>query len=150
MAYKGKFKPNNPEKYRGDHQKITYRSLWELKVFRYLDRHPDVIWWQSEETVVPYKSPKDNKMHRYFPDIVVHKKVPGGSPETVMIEIKPDKQTRPPDISKKHATKTGRVSRRFLNEAMTYAINESKWEAAKKFCDARGWKFVVMTEKDIF
>jgi hypothetical protein len=150
MAYRGKFKPDNVDKYRGDYQKITYRSLWELKVFRYLDRHPDVIWWQSEEVVVAYKSPKDNKMHRYYPDVIVHKKVPGGATETLMIEIKPDKQTRPPDPKKKNATKTGRVSRRYLNEVVTYEVNQAKWKEAQKYCDKRGWKFMVMTEKHIF
>ena len=74
MAYKGRFRPKHPEKYKGDPTKIIYRSLWEFKVFKWLDLHNDVIWWQSEEVIVPYRSPIDGRIHRYFPDVIVHKK----------------------------------------------------------------------------
>lgn len=149
-GYKGRFKPKNPQKYKGDHTKIIYRSLWEFKFFRYIDDHPDVIWWQSEEIVVPYVSPIDGKRHRYFPDVVLNKKTPSGMKETIMIEIKPYKQTLPPDIAKKNATKTGRISRRYLNEVKTFGVNEAKWKRAKNYCDERGWKFLVLTEKELF
>lgn len=148
-SYKGRFKPKNPGKYKGDPTKIIYRSGWEAKFFRYIDDHPDVIWWASEEYVVPYMSPIDGKMHRYFPDVVVHKKTPMGTVETVMIEIKPLGQTRPPDISKKNATKTGRISTRYLREVKTFGVNEAKWAAARRYCAERGWKFEVFTEKEL-
>ena len=70
MAYRGGFRPKNPAKYKGNPTKIIYRSLWEFKVFKWLDLHPQVIWWQSEEVVVPYRSPIDGKMHRYLIDQV--------------------------------------------------------------------------------
>jgi len=149
MAYRGKFRPKNPSKYKGDPTKITYRSLWEFKFFRYIDEHPDVIWWQSEEVIVPYMSPIDGRMHRYFPDVVLRKKLPNCTEETIMIEIKPHKQTLAPDISKKNATKTGRVSRRYINEVKTYGVNEAKWAAAKKFCVERGWTWAIFTEREL-
>jgi hypothetical protein len=149
LAYKGRFRMKNPEKYRGDASKVTYRSLWELKFFRHIDEHPDVIWWASEEYIVPYMSPIDGRIHRYYPDVVLKKKTPNGMTETLMIEIKPKAQTRPPDIQKKNATPTGRVSRRYLKEVKTYGINESKWKAAEKYCAERGWKFVVITEDQL-
>ena len=145
MAYKGRFRPKNPSKYKGDTTKIIYRSMWEFKFFRYLDGHPDVKWWASEEYVVPYVSPIDGKRHRYFPDVVVNNK--DGS--TVMIEIKPYKQTLPPDPSNRNKTPTGRVSRRYLNEVKTYGINEAKWKAARAYCAERGWQFLIMTEKEL-
>lgn len=146
MAYRGRFRVKNPEKYKGDHTKVTYRSLWEAKFFKFCDEHPDIIWWQSEEVVVPYYSPIDGKWHRYFPDVVFMKKADGVF-ETIMVEIKPEAQTRPPDIAKKNATKTGRISRRYLNEVKRYGTNDAKWQAAKKYCDERGWRFEIMTEK---
>lgn len=149
MSYKGRFKPNNPSKYRGDPTKIIYRSSWELKVFRVCDMNPDVIWWQSEEVVIRYVSPIDNKVHRYFPDIVMCKKVPTGEQQVLMIEIKPHKQTLPPDPANRNKTKTGRVSRRYLNEVKTYGVNEAKWAAAREYCKQKGWHFITMTEKDI-
>jgi hypothetical protein len=149
LAHKGRFKPKNPEKYKGDPTKIIYRSLWEFKFFRTIDEHPDVLWWASEEHVVPYMSPIDGRVHRYFPDVVLRKKMPDGDTETVMIEIKPRKQTMPPDIKKKNATPSGRISRRYLNEVKTYGINEAKWKAAERYCADRGWRFTIMTEVEL-
>lgn len=150
MAYKGRFRPKNPGKYKGDPTKIIYRSLWELKFFKRCDIHPDVVWWQSEEVVVPYRSPIDGKAHRYFPDVIVNiinKKT--GKPGTVMIEIKPYAQTRPPNISNKNKTPSGRVSRRYLNEVKTWGVNEAKWNAAKRYCDQRGREFQIYTEHEL-
>jgi len=149
LAYRGRFRPTKPEKYKGDPTKITYRSSWELKVMRRLDLHPDVIEWQSEEIAIPYLNPVKGKTSRYFPDFVVKKRVDNNKYQVIMIEVKPKAQTMPPDLSKKHNTPTGRVSRRFLNEAATYAINEAKWKAAQRYCKERGWIFQVMTETEI-
>jgi hypothetical protein len=146
MAYKGRFKPKNPAKYKGDPTNIVYRSMWEFKFFQFIDLHPDVIWWQSEEMSVPYLSPIDGKYHRYFPDVILKKRVGEDLYETIMIEIKPQKQTLPPDISKRNNTPTGRISRRYLNEVKTFGINDAKWNAARKYCADRGWKFEIMTE----
>ena len=145
-GHKGRFRPKHPEKYKGDPTKIIYRSMWEFKFFRYLDAHPDVIWWASEEYVVPYVSPIDLKRHRYFPDVVLRKKTPKGTIETIMIEIKPKYQTMPPDIRKKNSTPTGRVSKRYINEVKTYGVNEAKWKAARAYCADRGWQFQIFTE----
>ena len=149
MAYKGRFGPKHPGKYKGDPSKIIYRSLWEFKFFRYIDDHPDVLWWQSEEVIVPYMSPIDGKRHRYYPDVVVKKRLPDSTTETIMIEIKPYAQTRPPDIKKKNSTPSGRLSRRYINEVKTYGVNESKWKAARQYCADRGWKFEIFTEHEL-
>lgn len=145
MAHKGRFRPANPNKYRGDPTNIVYRSSWEFKFMRWCDRHPHVLEWGSEEVVVPYESPVDKKMHRYFPDFVIKKINRDKTVSTVMIEIKPKAQTMPPDPSKA-LTENGNKSRRYLNEVMTYGVNQAKWEAAKEFCSHKGWHFVVMTE----
>lgn len=149
MAYKGKFTPINKEKYVGDINNIVYRSLWELKFLRTLDSDPNVIQYSSEELVIPYVSPVDGKPHRYFVDFLVKTKSTKGKIKIQAIEVKPDSQTRPPDIGNKFKTKTGKVSRRYLNEAKTYAINTAKWEAAHKYCKERGWEFKVATEYDL-
>jgi hypothetical protein len=122
--------------------------MWEFKFFRYVDIHPDVIWWQSEEVVVPYYSPIDGKRHRYYPDVIVHSRVPlnkGGGVKTLMIEIKPKYQTRPPDINKR-STPKGRVSRAYLNEVKTWGINEAKWKYANEWCLDNNMEFKILTE----
>lgn len=144
MSYKGLFKPKNPLKYKGNPTNIVYRSSWELKLMVYLDAHPDVISWASEEFFVPYRSPVDNKIHRYFPDFKVTKRKPDGLIETVVIEVKPRSQSIPPA-----PLKGKKPTKRYLREVMTYGINEAKWKAAKEYCDDRKWRFMVMTEKEL-
>lgn len=141
MSYKGYFKPRNPQKYRGDPSNIIYRSLWELKFMYYLDSHPDVVEWASEEFSIPYISPIDNKIHRYFPDFLVKKKS-NNKLETVIVEIKPSIQSREPKVQTK-------ATRKYIREVKTWGINSAKWKSAKQFCEDRGWKFMVLTEKEL-
>jgi len=141
-SYKGKFKPKNPSKYKGDPTNIIYRSSWEAKFMKYLDEHPDVLLWASEELVVPYRSPVDGKVHRYFPDFIVKKRNAAGATETLMVEIKPANQTVEP-IKKKT------INKQYINEVMTWGVNQAKWKAAKEYCDDRKWRFLVLTEKEL-
>jgi hypothetical protein len=139
---KGKFKPKNPSKYKGDPSNIIYRSSWELKFMIYLDDHPDVLQWASEELVIPYRSPVDGKVHRYFPDFTVRKKTLEGITETLLIEIKPFAQTKEP-VKKKT------INKAYINEVMTWGVNQAKWKAADEYCKDRKWRFLVMTEKEL-
>ena len=141
MSYKGWFRPKNPKKYKGDATNVVYRSNWELRVMKHFDEDPNVLWWASEELVIPYRSPIDQRMHRYFPDFIAHVKQKTGKEKTIVIEIKPERQTKKP-IQK-------RQTKRFLEEAATYAINQEKWRAADIFCQKEGWDFMVLTEKDL-
>jgi hypothetical protein len=139
MSYKGYFKPKNPNKYLGDPTNIIYRSLWELKLMGFLDTHPEIVSWASEEVVIPYRSPVDNRLHRYFPDFVVKKKTENNVVETLLIEIKPESQVIEPKRQKK-------PTKRYIKEVMTYGVNQAKWKAAERYCKDRNWKFIVMTE----
>lgn len=146
MAYKGIFQPKHAEKYRGDPSNIVYRSSWELKLMMHLDSHPDVLEWASEEIVIPYRSPVDGKIHRYFPDFYVKKRNTSGIIEKVIIEVKPAHQVKEPAIQE---TKKRKPSRKYINEVLTYTVNRAKWEAAKNYCSDRQWKFMIMTEKEL-
>lgn len=144
MAFKqGFFKPKNPAKYKGDATQIVYRSGWELRLMSYFDMHEDVIWWSSEEKIIPYRSPVDNKIHRYFPDFLINIKNKEGKTETVMIEVKPKSQTKEPK-------RPSKVTKKYINEVFTYGVNQNKWKAAEEFCADRGWRFMIMTEEEIF
>lgn len=142
MSYKGFFKPKNPKKYKGDPANIVYRSLWEARFMSYLDDHPNVLSWSSEEFSIPYRSPIDGKIHRYFPDFKVKLINKDGVEETIVVEIKPEKQTRPPKIQTK-------PTKKYITEVKTWGINAAKWKAAKSFCDDRKWVFKIMTERDL-
>lgn len=143
MAYQGVFKPKNPQKYLGDPTKIIYRSRWELKFMMYLDSQRNVVQWASEEFCIPYRSPIDNRVHRYFPDFLVKKRTPENQIETLVVEIKPMSQSRPP------APQTGKPTRAYLREVYNWGVNSAKWEAANKYCGERGWKFLVIGEKEL-
>ena len=146
MSYKGKFKPKNRAKYKGDHTAITYRSLWELRFMRYLDTTPSVLKWSSEEIVIPYRSPIDGRRHRYFPDFWVRVKTSEGLVKESLIEVKPKAQCSPPKgVPPKDRRKRGR----FIREVKTWGVNEAKWKAAKAYCDDRKWGWKILTEDDL-
>ena len=134
IKYKGKYTPENPNKYMGNVNNIVYRSMWERRCMKYFDGNASVLKWSSEEIIIPYKSPIDGQWHRYYPDFWV-KTATGES----VIEIKPKKQTVPPKQNPKH-------KRRYLREVKTWGINEAKWKAAEEVCEDRGWKWQIITE----
>lgn len=139
---KGKYKPKNPDKYLGDPTNIIYRSSWERQCMVYFDNNPNILQWGSEEIIVPYRSPIDNRIHRYFTDFVIRAKQADGKVQTTLIEVKPKKQTQPPKIQ-------SRKTKRYLNEVTTYLVNEAKWKAAVEFCKDRNWKFQIITENEL-
>lgn len=108
----------------------------------YLDAHSDVVEWASEEFSIPYRSPIDNRIHRYFPDFLVKKVNADGTKETVVVEIKPFKQTKPPEVRKKQ-------TKQYLQEVYTWGVNSAKWDAAREFCKDKKWKFMIMTEHEL-
>ena len=143
MSYKGKFKPSFPEKYVGNPNSIIYRSLWELKFLKYCDTNENILEYASEELAIPYISPVDGKIHKYFPDVYIKVKEPDGSIKKYLIEIKPYKQTMAPPKPK-------RQTKGYIYEVYEYAKNQSKWEAAREYCKDRGWTFRILTENEIY
>ena len=141
MTYKGRFYPRNPQKYLGDPKNIIYRSSWEHKIMDSFDKRSDVLSWSSEEMCVPYISPVDSKRHRYFPDFIVKIQSKDGSLKTFMVEVKPEKQSRPPE-------RKSRVTKQYIHEVVTWGVNQAKWKAAIEYCKDRNWQFIVMTSRD--
>jgi len=147
MSYKGTYNPKNPNKYAGDIHSIKYRSLWERRFMVYCDTNANITKWASEEVVIPYRSPVDGKMHRYFVDFIIESKDQNGDRKVSLVEIKPKKQCKEP---KQPQSGTKRQKSTYIYEATTWAVNQEKWEAAREFAKERGWEFIVLTEDDIF
>lgn len=141
-SLKSRYKPSNPEKYVGDPNNIICRSSWERKFCHWADLNPDIVKWVSEEVAIPYLSPVDNKVHRYYPDFLIKVKGQNETTQTYLVEIKPEKQTRPPK-------KTQRVTKSFIYESKTWMINQAKWKAADEFCKDHMIQFKVVTEKEL-
>lgn len=143
MAYKGKYRPENPTKYVGDSTNIIYRSLLERRFMVFCDKNPNILKWASEEMYVPYVSPLDNRVHRYFVDFLIEVKEKDGNTQTYLIEIKPSRQCVEPKNNDNKSRRT------FLKEMKNWAINTSKWKAASEFANKQNWKFKIITEKNL-
>ena len=142
MAYRGKYYPSFPRKYKGDPTNIIYRSLWERKFKVYCDKNAKILEWGSEEIALPYISPHDSRVHRYFPDFYIKVQENTGRIKRYLIEVKPLKQTTKPKKPK-------RQTKGYIREAFEYARNQAKWKAAREYCADRMWEFKVITEKEL-
>lgn len=131
MSYKGYYTIKNLEKYKGNPTNVVYRSLWERKFMNFCDNNSNVIEWSSEEIVIPYISPIDNKIHRYFVDFWVKLINKNKIIEEYLIEIKP--------MSKCIAPK----NKKYINE---WKINKAKWKSASNYAKEKNIKFKILTE----
>lgn len=100
-------------------KQIHFRSSWERDVMICLERCRDVTEFYGDDHLCVEYS-MSGKQHRYWPDFTV--KTTSGN--TYVLEIKPESQT-------------------------AMEMNQAKWSAAVKYCDARQWEFQVWTEQYI-
>ena len=138
-SIKSKYKPSFPKKYKGDPNNIICRSSWERRFCNWCDLNENIVAWGSEEFCIPYRSPVDGRVHRYFPDFIIKVKEQSGDIKTYVIEVKPKKQTREPK-------KPSRTTKRYVSEVKTYAVNQAKWKAADEWCKDRMIEFKIITE----
>lgn len=142
--------PKNPEKYIGKEKKIICRSSWESHMCLWFDHTPAVLQWCSECIAIPYQDPttptKNGKpnIRRYYPDFFAVIENKDKTIQRVIIEIKPEKETRPPRRDKRKNPKSA------LYEAKMWSLNQAKWAAAQRFCAANNLAFKIITEKQIF
>lgn len=142
MFHKRIYKPMFPAKYTGDPTNIIMRSSWETLFATWCDKNPSIVKWSSEETIIPYRCPTDDRMHRYFVDFKIQTKQGDGSLKTFLVEVKPAKQTVPPVYP-------GKKTQRYLTESLTFLKNQAKWSAANEYCKDRNWEFKIITEKEL-
>lgn len=138
MFHKRKYIPVFPEKYAGDPTNIIMRSSWETRFASWCDKNPSIIRWSSEETIIPYRCPTDNLIHRYFVDF----KITTNNNKTYLVEVKPKSQTQPPIFP-------GKRTQRYLTESLTFIKNQAKWNAADNYAKDRGWEFKIITEEEL-
>jgi len=138
MAYKGKYKIKNPEKYIGDVNNCIYRSSWERALMHWCDISSKVTKWGVEQVKIPYVCETDKKIHTYHIDFVIKFK---NIKTWYLIEVKPDKETRPPGKIKNKF--------RFFKESFKWAKNSSKWAAATIYAARKNMKFEVWTENNL-
>ena len=136
----GIFVPKNQDKFIGT--KATYRSGLELKFFRFCDNSPNVLKWGSENVIIPYRSPLDNRAHKYYVDNLVIIKE-DDQIKKYLVEIKPYNQTKKPQ------TKYRKKSH-LIYEQRAFITNQAKWHAARDYCKKCGYTFIIITEKELY
>jgi len=136
----GIYTPINKEKYFGNGNPV-YRSALERDFFLFFDKNPNVTAWSSESIVIPYFYNVDNKVHKYYIDLIAAIKDEKGEIQKYLIELKPHAQTQPPTPSNKKKSST------VLYENLMYQKNQCKWKAASEYAAKKGMRFVVLTEK---
>ena len=141
-SIKSRYKPLNPKKYQGNPNNIICRSSWERKFCMWADRKDNVVSWASEEINIPYISPKDNRVHKYYTDFLIKVKESNNRIKTYVVEVKPKKQTMPPK-------KRSRITKSYIYECQTYAVNQAKWKAASEFCKDNRIEFKIITEQEL-
>ena len=141
-SIKSIFKPQHPEKYQGNANNIICRSSWERKFCHWCDINENILRWASEEFSIPYVSPVDGRVHRYYPDYLIKVKESDGKVKTYVVEVKPKKQTAPPKKPK-------RQTKSYLYECKMYAVNQAKWKAADEFCKDNRIEFKIITEEEL-
>ena len=139
--YKGRFIPRNRLKYLGKASDIIYRSSYELKFMNWCDLNESVIGWVSEEIVIPYRSPLDKRIHKYYIDFYAEIKQANGVIKKYLIEVKPKRFTKPPEPRRK--------TKKYLQEVAQWGVNEAKWNSAKQFCKKQNMEFMIITEKEL-
>ena len=142
-SIKSRYKPSHPKKYKGNPNNIICRSSWERKFCTWCDLNENILEWGSEEFSIKYFDPVKNKVRRYYPDFIIKVAEKTGKVKTYVIEIKPKKQTMPPNPNPKKKTKS------WLNEVYTWETNNAKWKAADEFCKDHLLEFKIITEDEL-
>ena len=118
----------------------------------YLDLNKNVIKWSSEKYIVPYRLGEEidklgrPKIRRYIIDFYCEMKGDvSGEVRKFLVEVKPKSQGEKPELPK-----NPKKTKSYKFKALTYAINKAKWDAAEQYCKKNGFKFVVLTEEEIY
>lgn len=141
---KGRYIVQNPHKYIGSKHPV-FKSKWEQQIFFMLDHNPFIKKWGYECQPIPYFNKVTNKQTVYYPDIFFHRVDDEGNHLQFLVEIKPFKFARPPEMPKR---KTPATMNRYKKQQAAYLINLCKWEEAEKWCTRHRVQWMILTEKN--
>ena len=157
----GNYIPKYPEKLikLNNEGGIYFRSGLEKKIMVWMDMNVNIIQWGAECLEIPYqlthfdKGDAKIKNHRYFPDFYYKIKKSSGIIEEVVMEAKPYK-----DYENVIKLDEGRLSvpenglkklKNFEYDLKEASRNREKWNAMIAWCNKKGIKFIVVTEKHL-
>lgn len=137
---------------------VYFRSMGEQKIMIYLDNNPKIVRWGAECITVPYQLTHyeqngdiNVKSHNYYPDFYYEILLDDGTTKKVIAEYKPQKEfenvIKLQEKSMEVPEGTLKKLKNFEYDLKTGQKNLKKWETMIKFCDKKGWRFIVITEE---
>ena len=159
--HQGNFIPKNKNKVikLNSQGGLYYRSGIELKIMVWLDANAYVIKWGAECLSIPYQLTHfDNgdlnvRSHCYFPDFYYEIRTDNGELKQFVAEVKPMKEYKMVlNLSENKIVipeDKGKKLKNFEYDLKMAYKNKSKWESMIKWCDLKGYKFIVITEDNL-
>lgn len=137
---------------------LFFRSGLEKKIMTWLDNNKDVTKWGAECLRIPYQMTHfDNgdtriKEHSYFPDFYYEMRTSDGTLKQVVAEVKPMKEYK-----MVQNLNEGRLSvpeglkkmKNFEYDLKMAYKNKNKWETMIKWCEKKGYTFIIITEEHL-
>lgn len=135
---------------------VYYRSSWEKKIMTWLDHNKTVIKWGAECMRIPYQMTHYEggdvrvKEHSYFPDFYYEMRDNQGVLKQVVVEVKPYKEYKMvQDLNegKLQVPEKGlKKLKNFEYDLKMAHKNKNKWETMIKWCNKKGYEFIIITE----
>jgi hypothetical protein len=131
---------------------LYYRSSLEKKMMHYLDFNDKIINWGAENIKIPYqKTEMHNESqqlriteHIYYPDFYYEILSEDGTLHKVVAEVKPESETIEPRLPINPTTKQ---LKNFEYALKMWNKNLSKWEYIIDWCNRKGMRFIIITDK---
>ena len=96
----------------------------------------------GSEVLDSYKSPVDKRVHRYFQTLLLKLRRTQETSKLMLLRLNLTNKLN-------HHRKKRRVTKSYIYECKTYAVNTAKWKAAQEWCADRKIEFKIITEKEL-
>lgn len=138
---------------------VYYRSSWEKKIMFWLDHKKEITKWGAECMRIPYQMTHYEqgdvklKQHSYFPDFYYEMRTADGNLKQVVVEVKPMKEYKMVQLlneGKLNVPEKGiKKLKNFEYDLKMAHKNKNKWETMIKWCDKKGYDFIIITEEHL-
>ncbi len=157
----GNYVPKNKEKVikLNSYGGVFYRSSWEKKIMVWLDMKEEIFQWGAECIEIPYQMTHfengniEIKKHRYYPDFFYKMRNSQGVLREVVMEVKPMKEYKMvQDLNEGKLSvpeKGIKKLKSFEYDLKMAYKNKQKWETMIKWCDKKGYDFIIITEEHL-
>jgi hypothetical protein len=135
---------------------VYFRSSWENRIMIWLDNNESIKMWGAECLKIPYQMTHfksgdlEIRDHNYYPDFYYEMLNQDGSIKRVVVEVKPHKEYQMVlDLNegKLNVPQNGlKKLKSFEYDLKMAQRNRDKWETMIKWCNKKGYEFIIITE----